>query len=413
MLSFLKKQYRFWRGYAEALWFNYKNRQAKYDLLILDDFFPNPVSAFRYVEFSYYFKNMGKVIVQTSGQSLQLMNELRPIQHFIKAYQTAYPDYAVTPFNAFKKPFAKTGYLVFLNNAYAFLPYIEKHRLDFVFCLYPGGGFNLNNEETDRKLRAVCGSPYFKGVIVSQRVTHDYLRQNHYCREDQILHVFGVVTPMQNYTLPKSRTYFGLGKETLDICFMANKYMKGGFDKGFDVFAEVADKLKSHPHIRFHVVGPYSWEDAPLYDTRHVQYYGIKSTTELNSFFEGMDIILSPNRAFVLHGGAFDGFPTASCTEGALKGVAIFTADPLQLNTQFHDGEEIEIIGTDVVEIVSKIKYYEKNPEALRDLALSGRERVKILYSENAQLIPRTQFLKNKLLLEPEPVPHLLHPSVD
>ena len=55
---------------------------------------------------------------------------------------------------------------MFLSNAAAFLRTIEKHRLPFVFTLYPGAGFRLNDDVSDRNLRRVCESEYFRGVIV-------------------------------------------------------------------------------------------------------------------------------------------------------------------------------------------------------------------------------------------------------
>jgi hypothetical protein len=178
---------------------------------------------------------------------------------------------------------------------------------------------------------------------------------------------------------------------------MANKYIKGGIDKGFDVFAEVARLFVSQSNIRFHVIGPYGSSDVETYDAHNIVFHGWKLTEALNAFFDQMDIILSPNRPFILSPGAFDGFPTGCCVEASIKGVAMFVSDPLDLNTEYRDGEEIEIIQPSADGIVSKIQYYQKHPERLRQLAINGQARTRILYSVATQLDSRAQFINEKL----------------
>jgi glycosyltransferase involved in cell wall biosynthesis len=269
MLTNLKKYYRLLEGYSQAMWYNFSNRHAQFDLLILDDFFPNPLSSFRYAEYNYYFQNSPNTVLYTTGGSWLMMNEVTKVPVFIKKYNQTHPENRVFAFNAHKKPFAKFCYVIFLSLTYQFLNYIEKHELDFVFCLYPGGQFHLDTAETDEKLAAVCGSPYFKGVVVTQKITYDYLIKKKFCQPHQIRYVFGVVLPIQEYTLPQNRLYFGANKAHLDICFMANKYSKGGVDKGFDVFAAVAQYFLKQPNIRFHVIGPFEKSDVETYDAQN------------------------------------------------------------------------------------------------------------------------------------------------
>jgi glycosyltransferase involved in cell wall biosynthesis len=403
MRSFIAKYYQKIKGIAEAYRYNRQNKSASYDLLILDDFFPNPLSSFRFTEFNHYFRQFDNTIVLTTGGALPLINEKKSIRQFIQSYKQQFPKQAVSTFNFYKKPFAKACYCVFLNNAYNFLPYFEKHQLPFVFCLYPGGGFNLNIPETDKKLHDVCQSPYFKGVIVTQKVTYDYLLDKGFCTKNQIRHIFGGIIAIGHYPILENRPYFGFAKKTLDICFMANKYMTGGKDKGFDVFAGVAKHFAGNSTIQFHVIGGFAKTDITDYDARNILFHGMKLTEELNLFFEKMDIILSPNRPFVLNNGAFDGFPTGSCVEAALKGVAMFVTDPLsmnsvhQMNNVYENGENIEIIQPDVADVVSKIQYYLVNPERLRRLALNCQTRTRFLFSDDIQLTERVDFLKEKL----------------
>jgi glycosyltransferase involved in cell wall biosynthesis len=397
MRKFLGKQYRILRGRLQSAVYNTQHKGKEFDLLILDDFFPNPVSSFRFTEFNHYFQKFDKIAVMTTGKALLVVNEPKKISQFINTYNQAYPLRTVSMFDGRKKPFAKICYTVFLNNAFNFLPYIEKHKLDFVFCLYPGGGFNLGMPETDEKLKAVCSSPYFKGVIATQKNTCDYLLDNKYCTEDKICYIFGGILAIHQYPMTKDRAYYGFPKKTLDICFMANKYMKGGIDKGFDVFAAVAKQLEKFKDICFHVVGPYSAEDIEGKVAKNITFHGSKLTEALNPFFDEMDIIVSPNRPFVLNKGAFDGFPTGSCVEASLKGVAMFITDPLQLNTVYQNKEHIEIIEPNIEEVAEKIIYYHANPEALRTLATKGQKQTRYLFSNDIQLSHRVAFLNEKL----------------
>lgn len=397
MRSFLSNKYKQIKGFFDAYFYNAQNKSAQYQLVILDDFFPNPVSSFRFTEFNHYFREFDKAIVLTTGGALSIINERKSIGQFIRQYKQNFKKQAVTTFNINKKPFAKACYTMFLNNAYSFLPYIDKHKLPFVFCLYPGGGFNLNTPETDKKLKAVCQSPYFKGVIVTQQVTYDYLLDKKFCTESKIRFIFGGILAVNHYPIAENRAHYSYSKNTLDVCFMANKYMLGGVDKGFDVFAGVAKSFVSNPNMRFHVIGSFSKHDVTDYDAANIQFHGMKLTAELNPFFESMDIILSPNRPFILSKGAFDGFPTGSCVEASLKGVAMFITDPLSLNTVYEDGVEIEIIEPSVEEVVSKIQYYVANPDKLRDLALTGQTRTRFLFSDDIQLTRRVEFLQEKL----------------
>ena len=398
MRKFLGKQYRILRGRLQAMVYNWQNKATKYDLLILDDFFPNPVSSFRFTEFNHYFHQFEKIGILTTGNALLVVNERKKIGEFVREYNAAYPLRHVSTFDKHKKPFAKVCYTVFLNNAYNFLPYIEAHGLDFVFCLYPGGGFNLNTLETNEKLTAVFTSPYFKGVIVTQKNTSDYLLDNHFCTEDKICYIFGGILAINQYVVAKNKPHFGINKPILDVCFMANKYMKGGIDKGFDVFVDVAKAFDTEGSlICFHVVGPYSNKDIEPKIPSNIQFHGVKLTEELNDFFENMDIILSPNRAGVLSKGAFDGFPTGSCVEAALKGVAMFLTDPLQLNTVYENGKHIEIIDPSVKSIVPKIEYYLNHPKELQILALNGQKHTRYLFSNDIQLSERVAFLNETI----------------
>src|SRR6202035_1516801 len=67
-------------------------------------------------------------------------------------------------------------YLNFLNNAHYHVDHLEAAALPFLFTLYPGGGFELHNAETDFKLKRLLRSPMLRAVISTQSITTQVLR---------------------------------------------------------------------------------------------------------------------------------------------------------------------------------------------------------------------------------------------
>ncbi len=60
-------------------------KPIKTELLILDDFFPCPLSNFRYVEFNEYLRRYNSVVL-TTGKSISIVGEYRNIRKFIKIH---------------------------------------------------------------------------------------------------------------------------------------------------------------------------------------------------------------------------------------------------------------------------------------------------------------------------------------
>jgi hypothetical protein len=264
--------------------------------------------------------------------------------------------------------------------------------------LYPGGGFKLNDPTSDHKLKTVCASPLFKGMMMNQKIIRDYVLQNGFCQDNEAQLIFGGLLPIDKYPIAPHRSYFGFNKKVLDVCFMANKYMEGGLDKGFDVFAGAVEHFADDKRVQFHVVGGHTKADVSDELAKSILFHGSKTTTELNAFFETIDVMVSPNRAFVLDKGAFDGFPTGCCVEASLKGVAMIVSDPLSMNLNYYqEGTEIDIITPSVSDAIARLNHYLQHPEALRSLALAGQERSRVIFSEAYQLQPRMAFLEEKL----------------
>jgi len=263
-----------------------------------------------------------------------------------------------------------------------------------------GGGFSLGDKDSDRKLRRVLSSPSFRKVIVTQKISYDYLVEQGLCPPDKIDFIYGGVLSshlLANKTQDKQR--FLDSKSTFDICFVAHKYTQWGTDKGYDIFIEVAKLLsKACKEIVFHVVGPFDASDIDVIGIEDkIRFHGTRYTDFFPDFYANMDIILSPNRSFVLSPGSFDGFPTGACVEAGLCGVAVFCTDPLKQNIKFKDGEEIVIVQTNVQEICDQVQHFYHRPEELYWLSSQGQQAFRKVFDLSAQMQPRIDILSSLL----------------
>jgi len=386
---------------AERAWIGMENARTRHhgasDLLILDDCFPNVLSAFRMAEFTAYLQDFPTAQVHSTGSAL---SQYSTLPESIRRFHRAHPEWAgrVRRFHPQRRLNGTLAYLVFLMNAHFYIETLEQRALPFVFTLYPGGYFHLNDPVSDGKLKRVLSSPMFRKVIVTQRITQDYLLQKGWCAPDQIEYVFGVVTPSDRLAAVGPPRKYGVNKETIDLCFVAHKYMPRGIDKGYDRFIETACALsRRHPQARFHVVGPFDESDIDVRDIRdRVTFHGTQPTEFFPDFYAGMDIILSPNAPFILAAGAFDGFPTGCCVEAGLCGVAVFCCDELRQNDgHFRDGEEIVLIPRDAAGICCAIERYLADPNRLARLARDGQRAFQRVYDLDRQMAPRLNVLRS------------------
>ena len=362
-------------------------------LIILDDLFPSLATAFRIAEINAILSHFPSAVAYSSW----------PSRRGFHNYAASYPRLArrVRRFSALRRLRGSAAYVVFLHNVFGFLEKIEEAHLPFIFELYPGGGFYLNEPASDAKLRRVFESPLFRKVIATQRITRDYLLEKKLCDEHKIEFIYGGVLLSDSLSdIRNHRARYGSEKETIDICFVAEKYMLSGADKGYDRYIECAHILcRRYPQTRFHVVGNFTQGDL---DVRalgdQITFYGFRFTPFFPQFYSRMDIILSPNIPFVLCPGKFDGFPTGGCVEAALCGTAMFVTDELGMNEQrFRDGEEIVIISREPKEIAEAIEEYISNPGRLASLGQNGQRAVRRFFSLEAQMPPRFRVLSDLL----------------
>lgn len=387
----------------------YKLDKQNFSLIIFDDVFPSVYSPFRYEEYTEYMKQIKSVYVFSTGASLNALNEERDLEEVVKQFETENPEFSGKVFELNETNIKKLdeiknkiAIITFIRNVqsemFDNLAILEEYNIPFIFTLYPGGGFKLNDSECDAKIKRICGSKCFKKVIVTQKITYDYLINNNLCKENQIEFIYGIVTPkkiLENDI--KEKKYYNRDKNSFDVCFVAHKYSEKGKDKGYDLFIETARKIaKKHKDVKFHVIGGFNEEDIDISDFKdRIEFYGIKSSDWLHDFYKNMDLIISPNRPFILSKGSFDGFPTGSCTEAMISGVTLLCTDELKLNVEFVDKKEIIIVKPEVEDIEEKIEELYNNPKEIIDIAKRGRKKALKIYSNKKQINSRINVIKN------------------
>lgn len=380
------------------------------DFVVFDDFFPDAKSGWRYVEIDAYLKKIPRSACCTSGESLKLMEHISDFDFKsmfsdeISAYNHQGGNSVFLYEGAFKtdKPFL--AYCIFINNIFAF-DFLSSIKMPFVFTLYPGGGMTLNTSECDRMLSAVFRSKYFRHVIVTQRVTYDYLIEKKLCPAEKMTFIFGgpSLEKMQRNVDASLLKKFGRDKDILDICFASNRYSEFGEDKGYDVFIKMAAKLyRRHNNIRFHVVG--NGFDEKTLNVAELQsaisFYGLQSPDFFLKFYQDKDIICSPNKPFIQAPGRYDGFPLGTSCDAMSQHVACFMSDELKCNQgRYVDKVDAEILPPDADAYVERIEYYMDNPSKLIEMAENGAKKVRQLYNYEAQVVPRMDLMK-KLIKE-------------
>jgi glycosyltransferase involved in cell wall biosynthesis len=373
-------------------------------LAILDNVFPHLLSAFRIAEYNAYLEKWEDASVFSTALGFPALHEMRGFQEVLDEYASRYPQFKgrVRGFDAKSDLEDRLVYTMFLTNADFFLDAIHAYNAPFVFTLYPGGRFQLNDEESDDKLRRVCSSPNLEKVITTQKATHEYLLGKQFCDPAKTEFVYGGVFPLDHLlgqSISKQRYE---DKYTFDVCFVAHKYTERGTDKGYDVFIELAKLLsEAHKDVFFHVVGPFDETDVDVSGIEdRITFYGTRFTEFFPGFYSRMDAIVSPNVPFVLGPGTFDGFPTGACIEAGACGVAVFCTDPLNQNVAFEDGEEIVIVPRDAKAICATLERYHERPEDLCELSIKGQKAFLRVFDMEAQMGPRLRILSEPMRKE-------------
>ena len=365
------------------------------DLLIYDDIFPHPVSGFRLEEFKFllnYFSNSKILVDPTAYPILQTKVEQHVFdkQNFIKKNKKLknvfLEEENLNNYNI------KLFYCIFFHNICTKINWLEENNIPFVFSLTPGGGFEFDNYEIDLKLKGLFSSPVFKKVIVTQKIVKDYLIRKKLCDLNKIELIFGIVVPQETIYKKNNKSE----KLTFDVLFCASKYMPLGLDNGYDDFIIIAHKLsKFSDKIRFHVVGGFNEFDIDISEIRDViSFYDYQNSEKLNDIFKNIDVIVSPNKPFILRNGAFDGFPLAVTVEAVLSGVVAIVNDYFCEGTMFKNNEEIIITDGIIETYVEKIKFLFENPKEKNQISELGRKKFIEIYNNDNQMLPRVKILE-------------------
>ncbi|MBO9585964.1 MAG: glycosyltransferase [Flavobacterium sp.] len=374
----------------------------KSDILIFDDIFPHPISGFRLEEFTIilnYFK-YSKIVVEPTAYKI-VNTSIEKHQEHIKEFETQNKSEGKIKLRkGFVNINTKLFYCIFLNNISQNLVWLEKYNIPFVFTLYPGGGFSLNEIISDNKLKKVLASHMFRKVIVTQKITHDYLLDKKLCNPENIEFIFGGVVPQisLNKDIRNKKSYL-VNKSTFDICFCAAKYSSKGEDKGYDTFIEFT-KIIAHKYdfINFHVVGGFNKNDIDVSEIKErIKFYGYQNFEALGEIYQNMDVLISPNKAFVLGKGAFDGFPLGTVVEAVLNGVVALVTDEFEQNTAFISNEDLIIIDSNSGSILSHVVSLIENPQKLYSISRKGKQKIMEVYSNKVQMDPRINLLKNEI----------------
>lgn len=351
-------------------------------LTILDDYFPNLKTGFRISEFNYYLERYPNCEVYSTRYDL----------HHLE-YEAAYPQFTgrVKPFTLFDWTGKSNSlyYTVFLNNAYNFYFVYELANTPFIFELYPGGGYWINDPEIDAKLIKVLQSPLLKKVIVTQKMTYDYIMNRGFATPDKVAYIYGMVTHPQYFQTAIPKKFYGKDKATFDVCFVANKYMPLGRDKGYHLFIETCKKLApAAADIMFHVVGSFDRDEINLAGIENrITFYGPRDHSFFPDFYSGMDMIVSPNAPFLLiPGKSYDGFPTGCCIDAALHNVGVFCTDLLNQNAHFEHRKNIFLISLDPIDIADSIMEYYHDPEKLYLMSACGQAKFREVFDFGKQM---------------------------
>ena len=369
------------------------------DLLLIDNTLPSSFSPFRTLEYAHYLDVFDAVLLSTeqwhswiSNASFDDLLATLPIENRLKRRVGRLASHTGIQ--------ARLAYLTFLNNTYDALPFLESRGIPFVMQLYPGGGFELNQPESNERLKRVAHSPLCRRIIATQAITQRYLSDQIKVPAERVALIYGGVFESRNdFDFWRDKVRYPNRKDTIDICFVAHNYGEVS-SKGYDRFVEVAGQLaRNDPRLMFHVVGGYEERHVPLLDlSQRFRFYGPQPSDFFSNFYPRMDLIVSLNRPFVLAPGAFDGFPTGSCMEAGLRGVLNCVNDPLDLNPGFKNGSDLLLVGDDPGNAAATIEPILREPERLYELSYRNWIAFRRAFDVDRQLWARTKVLVAELL---------------
>lgn len=368
-------------------------------MIILDKNCPDITSGFSVAEFNTYFKlikdscllsespefslkslKYEEKFPETKGKFdyfnfYELINELKGLELFYES---------------------SLAYMLFLEQAYKYLPILEALSIPFVFTLYSTVGYIPRNPDSDARLHAVCSSKFLKKVIVCSQLDYKYLHDIIGVPSEKLEYIYGVVTQAEYWEKNKQeKMYYKKDKTTFDICFVAHRYTPRGENKGYPLFVEIIQELaQKYEDMRFHVVGGFSKDDIDIADAiEKVSFYGKQSQHFFPDFYKNMDIMLNLEQN--CNYDQRQVFMSASAAQSGLNEVAVFVLDEHNINTEFESGYHLEILKNDTQYIIEIIEKYYTNVDQLYQLANRGMIKFREVYGYQSQMEPRVKLLRS------------------
>jgi glycosyltransferase involved in cell wall biosynthesis len=382
--------------------FQFFKKNKKIDLLIIDDFLPSTLSPWRSYEFDELVKAIPNSVVSSDLSVYYYYDKGKTYEKNLNELSNDYPCLAskCRKLRLFQNANVGLVYTLFYHNIIRYFSHFEKHKMPFAFTLYPGGGFVLGNQGIDNKLKLICSSLYFRGVIVNQPYVMTYLLENNIVDSSKIELISGVPLKIENY-LNKDDNKLKFNHNSFEVLFMGNKYMPQGFDKGFDLFQMIAKQLiKEFQDIKFHIVGGFSDRDLNYNELKEFFiFHGQLNEGDFHTVLSRTQICISPNRINALSEGSFDGFPLASSVTAGLHNNLLVLTDPLNQAKEIGlvEGEDFIKISTDVFDTHQVLKELFKDTDRMKLIAKNGQIKLKQLYCRENQIDPRLNFIKTIL----------------
>jgi|688.fasta_scaffold136074_2 glycosyltransferase involved in cell wall biosynthesis len=376
--------------------FNYISSIFKFrgkELAIFDKFYPNTSYTWRTKEFNFLLTFFDTAVLFSESNNykgkriksdfIQDLKILKNNHHEFNASQRV--KFLSRPTFTYNFKY-KLVYFLFFEDAVRFFPFLNRTKTPFAFTLYPGGGFLIDNEAIDSKLKLICNSTICKGIFVNGKFVQKYLIEKLKVLESKITLVPGVPLYLNQETNEIKRH-----NENFVVGFCARKYHDRGKDKGFDVFAQVALRLSDKANLKFVCIGDFTVEDLNEEEKEKtkIHFTGLLQGNQFIEQLNEFDVIISPVKTG-LNGGDFDGFPTAAVVEASIMGVTMVCSDPLNDNL-YENGEEIIILKSHADDYLHVLEYLIENREDCRKIGMKGRARTLDLYDDANTLLPKVQ----------------------
>ena len=378
-------------------------KSKKYDLIIIDDLLPVPFSPWRNYEYESLMKQYSSSKVILDFASYSGMKGGKSYDEHLEKLKRMYPllSEKLKPIKTGTSINAKLVYMLFYNNMRKYYHHLKVKKINYGFTLYPGGGFIFYDEKCNAILKEIINDELCKFVIVSQKLTYNYLVKDLGIKDDKLVLIYGIPLSLTGIDpiASEEKKYYKGQKEKIDIVFMAHKYMPFGLDKGFDVFQNTALELIDDFTFDFHVVGNFT-EKNLLYPELHnrIKFHGLIEEESFSDFFDDKDIVISPNRPNIIGVGAFDGFPLGSSIAGGINNCVML------LTNAFDESPEIFVnhihylkIQPSHKDVVNKLAELKSDKAKMKSLAHEGRKKIISTFFSETQIEERIKIFKKFL----------------